>query len=96
MTPATGLEKDLAIITHAPVASRLDYCNTLYMVLPLETSQTLQLMQNVAARMLVGTNKYDHVTPILWELHWMPIVFQAQFKLLVLIFKALKVWDQDT
>ena len=47
------------------------------------------MVQNAAARLLTGTKKYDHVTPILASLHWLPIHFRIQFKILLFVFKAL-------
>lgn len=52
-----------------------------------------QLVQKAAARMLLGVNKYDHVIPILHDLHWLLIPFQTQFKLLGLTYKSPR-WDQ--
>ena len=34
--------------------------------------------------------KYDHVTPLLWSLHWLPVEQRIEFKLLIITFKALK------
>lgn len=45
---------DLAMVDHALVSSCLDYCNTLYMGLPLKMVQKLQLDQNVAACVVLG------------------------------------------
>ncbi|KAF7239262.1 WD repeat-containing protein 90 [Varanus komodoensis] len=84
------LENDcLATVTHALVTSRLDFCNTLYMGLPLKTVQILQLVQNRTARLLTGTGHYVHMTPVLRQLHWLPIEVRAQFKVLVMTYKAL-------
>ncbi|KAF7238111.1 Inhibitor of growth protein 4 [Varanus komodoensis] len=50
------LEYDcLVTVTHALVTSRLDFCNALYVGLPLKTVRILQLVQNRAARLLTGT-----------------------------------------
>ncbi|KAF7238810.1 hypothetical protein EYD10_14545 [Varanus komodoensis] len=84
------LEYDcLATVTHALVTSRLDFCNTLYVGLPLKTVWILQLVQNRAARLLTGTGRYVHMTPVLCQLHWLPIEVRAQFKVLVMTYKAL-------
>ncbi|XP_053169630.1 uncharacterized protein LOC128353010 [Hemicordylus capensis] len=80
---------DLATVTHALVTSRLNYCNTLYVGLPLKNNQKLQLVQNAAARVLSRAARWEHITPILKELHWLPVCFRVQFKVLVLTFKAL-------
>ncbi|KAF7243474.1 Far upstream element-binding protein 1 [Varanus komodoensis] len=84
------LEYDcLVAVTHALVTSRLDFCNTLYVGLPLKTVRILQLVQNRAARLLTGTGHYVHMTPVLHQLHWLPIEVRAQFKVLVTTYKAL-------
>lgn len=87
--------KDLATVTNALAISRLDYCKVLYVGLPLELSMKLQLTQDVPANTRVEANKYEHITPVLQELHWFPIAFGAQFTVLVLTLKAYIVWDQD-
>uniref|UniRef100_A0A670HMU9 Reverse transcriptase domain-containing protein n=1 Tax=Podarcis muralis TaxID=64176 RepID=A0A670HMU9_PODMU len=79
----------LARVVHALVISRLDYCNALYVGLPLKVTRKLQLIQNAAARLVTGSGRRDHITPVLKDLHWLPVSFRAQFKVLVLTFKAL-------
>ncbi|XP_058023146.1 uncharacterized protein LOC131190137 [Ahaetulla prasina] len=84
------LDRDaLCTVTHALVTSRLDYCNALYMGLPLKSTRRLQLVQNAAARVIEGAVRSSHVTPILRRLHWLPVVFRVRFKVLVTTFKAL-------
>ncbi|KAF7252554.1 Septin-10, partial [Varanus komodoensis] len=51
--------------------------------------QILQLVQNRAARLLMGTGRCSHITPVLRQLHWLPIEVWAQFKVLVMTYKAL-------
>ncbi|KAF7243737.1 hypothetical protein EYD10_10062 [Varanus komodoensis] len=79
----------LATVTHALVTSCLDFSNALYVGLPLKTVRILQLVQNRAARLLMGAGRYVHMTPVLRQLHWLPIEVQAQFKVLVMTYKAL-------
>ena len=37
----------------------------------------------------MSCKKYDHVTPILINLHWLPVRYRINFKILLLTFKAL-------
>ena len=80
---------DLTKVIHAFIYSRLDYCNSLYTCLSKKSIHRIQLVQNAAARVLTGSRKYDHITPILASLHWLPINFRIDFKILLLTFKAI-------
>ena len=46
-------------------------------------------MQNAAARLITRSRKCDHITPILLDLHWLPVSGRIKFKILLLTFKAL-------
>ena len=81
--------KDLETVIHAFITSRLDYCNALYVGLGQRQMRRLQLVQNSAARLLTGTKKRDHITPVLVSLHWLPVRFRIDFKILMFVFKAL-------
>uniref|UniRef100_A0A803SWN1 Reverse transcriptase domain-containing protein n=1 Tax=Anolis carolinensis TaxID=28377 RepID=A0A803SWN1_ANOCA len=84
------LEKsDLTMVVHALVTSRMDYCNALYVGLPLKTVRKLQLVQRSAARLLTGAAYRERSTPLFKQLHWLPIIFRAQFKVQVITYKAL-------
>ena len=67
------------------VASRIDYCNgVLYGVAKGEV-QRLQMVLNAAARLVVGTGKFSHVTPILRDvLHWLPVQYRISYKIAIL------------
>ena len=74
---------------HAYVTSRLYYCNSLLYGLPKELSKRLQSVMNTAARLVTRTRKFDHITPVLQDLHWLPIESRSKFKILLLVYKCL-------
>ncbi|XP_056618644.1 uncharacterized protein LOC130433018 isoform X2 [Triplophysa dalaica] len=80
---------DAEKLIHAFMTSRLDYCNALLGGCPAGLLQKLQLVQNAAARVLTRTKKYEHITPVLSTLHWLPIKHRINFKILLITYKAL-------
>ena len=76
-------------LVHAFVTCRLDNCNSLLIGSPSFLIQKLQRIQNCAARLVTGQPKFAHVTPILKELHWLPIEQRVAFKVLLLAYKGL-------
>lgn len=76
-------------LTHAFVTSRLDNMNSLLYNIPNYQIQKLQLLQNHAARIITRQKKSCHITPFLMELHWLPVKFRIEYKILLQVFKCL-------
>ena len=76
-------------LVHAVISSRLDYCNSLFMNISKENLHKLQMVQNSAARLILGRRKRDSATEALRELHWLNIEARIVFKILLLTFKVI-------
>ena len=82
-------QAEMEMLIHAFISSRLDYCNSLFTCLSKTSMDRLQVVQNAAAKLLTRSSKRSHVTPILSALHWLPIKFRIQFKVMVITYRAL-------
>ena len=69
-------ENSTETLVHAFVSSKLDYCNALLIGLPKYQIDRLQSVLNTAARIITFTCKYDHITPVLVRLHWLPVSYR--------------------
>ena len=57
----------------ALVIGCLDYCNSLLYGLPASYINKLQWVQNAAARLISNTMHFDHISPVMKDLHWLPV-----------------------
>ena len=72
------------------VASRLDYCNSLFRSLSALNLRKLQCVQNCLARIVTNTTKYSHITPVFRKtLLWLPFEHCCIFKMALLVYKFL-------
>jgi len=46
-------------------------------------------VQNPAARLVTGTRRSDHITPVLRQLHWLPFRQRVAFKIAELVHQSL-------
>ena len=81
--------KTIETLVHAFVTSKLDHCNSLLYAVPKYVIEKLQSVQIAAARLIASSRKFDHITPILFELHWLPISERIKYKIILLTHKAL-------
>ena len=77
-------EKNTVQLMCSLVLSRLDYCNATLAGLPATHIARLQRIQNNAA---LQKSKRQHVTPLLKQLHWLPIQTRIDYKLATLAFR---------
>ena len=75
-------------LIHAFMTSKVDYCNSLLYGQPKCVLQDLRVL-NCSARLVYSTSKFEHVTPLLLNLHWLPVEQRIIFKILLVTFKAL-------
>ena len=73
LSAATALANSL-------VSSKLDYCNSLYNGISQANLNKIQRIQNTLARVVTNTSKFEHITPILKKLHWLPIKQRIDYK----------------
>ncbi len=77
-------------IIHLFVLTRLDYCNSLYYGISQSSIMHLQMVQNAAARLITGRRRFDHISPILISLNWLPVKYIIIFNILTFVFKSLQ------
>ena len=75
-------------LIHSLVTWKVDYCNSLLYGVPNQLIQKLQSVQNSVARPLTCSNKQEHIKPLLKQLHWPPVEFRIQYKILLMTFKC--------
>jgi len=51
----------------------------------------LQRVQNTLARVVSKTHRRDHITPVLADLHWLPVRYRIEYKIALLAYKALTI-----
>jgi exonuclease III len=72
------------------VLTRLDYGSATLAGLPGHLLDRLQSAQNAAARLVCSARKFEHIMPLLRDLHWLRIPDRIEFRLAVLVFRCLR------
>jgi len=71
------------------VMPRLDYCNATLAGLSASQLSQLQSVLNAATRLIHRSSRYEHVTPMLRDLHWLRSQEHIDFKLAVPTYRCL-------
>ena len=69
------------------IRSRLDYCSATFAGVADEQIVHIQKIQNNAVQLILKKSVCDHVTPLLKELHWLPVKYYIQYKHTTLTFR---------
>jgi len=72
----------------ALVLTKLDYGSATLAGLPAVQLHRLQTVLNAAARLIYRRRKFDHVSPLLEELHWLRVPERITFRLAVLAYRC--------
>ena len=79
----------LVTVINALVFSKLYYCSSLWSNTSSSNLSRLQGVQNFAARVVTNTRKFDHITPILKEIQWLPVKLHLYYRDALLAFKCM-------
>ena len=84
-------ENSVKTLVHAFITCKIDNLNSLLPCVSdhVRTLNKLQMILNTSARLIFRLRKHDHITPVLMELHWLPIQARIDYKILLLTYKAL-------
>ena len=78
-------------LVHSLVISKLDHCNVHDVLLHGMSDSLLtklQHVQNTGARIVTRTSKSEHISPVLFNLHWLPVRSRIIYKVLLHVYKA--------
>ena len=81
--------QDIKTVATAVVSTRLDYCNSLLYGMTDCNINKLQRIQNSLARLVTNSSIRCHITPVLAELHWLPVRARIEYKVALLTYKAM-------
>ena len=77
-------------IASSCILSRLDYCNSVLAGSSQDLIQKLQKVQNNAARLVLKKSRREHISPLLKQMHWLPVQSRIEYKLATICFKTSK------
>ena len=73
------------VVLHLAHLSHLIHCNVALAGLSQRDLDQIQSVLNAAARLTADARKFDHVTSLLVNLHWLRVSERIQYKLCILV-----------
>ena len=82
-------KRTVIIIINVLVFSKLFHCSSVWSKTSQSNIAKLQAVQNFACRIVSGSKKHDHVTPILKQLNWLPVKQHMYYRDSIMAFKCM-------
>ena len=86
----TMWHESLSFVFHSLVMPCLDYCNATLACLSTSQLRRLQSVLNAAARLIHRSPRYEHVTSMLRDLHWLWSLERVDFKLDMFVYRCMQ------
>ena len=83
----TSLKRSMHNLHWSPLTFRIKYKLCLMMYAAVNGRCPTYI--STSTRLVTGSRKYDHITPVLRSLHWLPIHQRIDFKIATLVYKCL-------
>ena len=71
------------------VLSKLYYCSSIWCNTSTNNIKKLQAVQNFACRIITNTNKFDHITPALYKIGWLPVKEHLDYRDIIMSYKCM-------
>ena len=82
-------KKTILLLTNSFVFSKLYYCSTVWSNTSKHNINKLQLVQNFAARVVLGLKKFDHISQAIKSLNWLPVNDRIYLNDAVMMYKCI-------
>ena len=82
-------KETISLLVSALVMNKLLYCSSAWSKTSAKNINKLQLVQNFACRIVTNSKKFDHISPKLQELNWLPVKEHLHFRDTVLMYKCI-------
>ena len=76
-------------VNYQLILSKIGYCNSLYYNANNGLFQKLQIAKNSTARLIYHKRKFDNISSLLYDLHWLPIKQRIIYKICIIVYKCL-------